>query len=92
MTFLEALRSHRGGIVRLKDELLWYGGRGWDGITGRVCLLLDADHDGFGDASAVARHAATAGVGTAGTAACVLLLIDGAPRWVWAGDNDLELL
>ena len=32
MTFLEALQSHRGGLVRIKTQLYWYGGRGWDGV------------------------------------------------------------
>ncbi len=86
MTFLEALQAHKGGLVLLKDELFWYGGRGWDGITGRVCLLLDA---------APARSApfaqATATATGAGVAAA-LLLVDGAPRWVCVGANDLELL
>ena len=42
MTLIEALQAHRGGLVLLKTEIFWYAGRGWDGITGRVCLLMDA--------------------------------------------------
>lgn len=44
MTFLEQLQSHRGGLIRLKNEFYWYIGpaQGWDGATGRVCLLLGA--------------------------------------------------
>ena len=42
MTLLEGLQSHRGGLLRIKSELYWYGGRGFDGAPGRVCLILDA--------------------------------------------------
>ena len=41
MTFLEVLQSHKGGLLRIKSELYWYGGRGFDGYPGRVCLILD---------------------------------------------------
>jgi hypothetical protein len=42
MVLLEQLRIHVGGIVLLRDELYWYGGRGWDGCPGRICLLMDS--------------------------------------------------
>ena len=45
MTFLEELQAHKGGLVRIKSELYWYGGRGPDGSPGRVCLLLDTAPD-----------------------------------------------
>ena len=85
MTFLEELQSHRGGILRIKSELFWYGGRGWDGAPGRVCLLLDAALAG--------DHVPAARGGTDRFAALVgLLLIDGAPHWVWVGPEDVEIL
>ena len=94
MTFLEALKAHRGGLVRIKTQLYWYSGRGWgwDGITGRVCLLLDA-----APAMSTTAAARTAAVERAATAAeavgsAALLLIDGHPQWVWVGADDLELL
>ena len=86
MVILEQLRIHVGGLVRLKDELFWYGGRGWDGITGRVCLLLDAAP---ARSAPFAQATATA---TGAGAAAALLLVDGAPRWVWVGADDLEIL
>jgi hypothetical protein len=88
MSFLEALRSHRGGLVRLKGELFWYDGRGWDGITGRACLLLNTAAVGV-DVAAAARATAAA---TRATGAVALLLIDGTPHWVWIAPADVELL
>jgi hypothetical protein len=82
MTFLEELTAHKGGLIRLKGELYWYGGRGWDGCPGRICLLMD---------SAPAAAAARAGR-RALTDTATLLLIDGRPHWVWVGADDLELL
>ena len=41
MTLLDRLHAHRGGLVRIKTQLFWYGGRGWDRFPGRICLILD---------------------------------------------------
>jgi hypothetical protein len=89
MTFLEELTAHKGGLVLLKTQLYWYGGRGWDGTRGRICLLMDATAAGAGPS-----HLATATVvaAAAGTRAAALLVVDGCPYWVWVSSDDLELL
>jgi len=107
MTLLEELDAHKGGLIRLKGELYWYGGRGWDGIRGRVCLLMDA-RDAAGPvalsgANIAAAHPAPAAPGAhaapaaaaahaAPAAAAAFLLVDGEPHWVWVSSDDLELL
>ena len=105
MVLLEQLRIHVGGIVLLRDELYWYGGRGWDGCPGRICLLMDsapatdrAELLGLGAVFCAEKHF-EAGARTAAThaaarsaAAAALLLLDGCPCWVWIGPDDLELL
>ena len=95
MTFLEELQSHRGGILRIKSQLYWYGGRDWDGTPGRICLVLDATDLGTGTAvPAAGAAAATAAVAAPYTvvALAVLLLIDGCPQWVWIDPEDVELI
>ena len=88
MTFLEALQAHRGGLIRLKTELYWYGGRGYDGSPDRICLLLDAaDAD---SAEVPWKAPSTTGAGSAEPAAH--LLIDGTPHWVWVAAEDVQLL
>jgi len=87
MTFPEALQSHKGGLLLLKTQLYWYDGRGWDGVHDRVCLLLNAADDLDG---AAAR--ATAALPPRLTAHAALLLVDGAPHWVWVSQADVELL
>ena len=90
MTLLERLQSHKGSLIKLKTELFWYGGRGWDGNPGRVCLLLDAAATKIAHGSTVLQaHTATTAAAFAGAA---YLLIDGSPRWVWVADEDVELL
>ena len=42
MTFLDKLCAYKGGLIQLETDLYWYGGRGYDGNPGQVCLLLDA--------------------------------------------------
>jgi hypothetical protein len=86
MTFLEELTAHKGGLIRLKWGLYWYGGRGWDGVHDRICLLMDA---GLRSCALVATFSAAAPLPAA---ACTLLLIDGCPHWVWVSSDDLELL
>jgi len=93
MTFLEELQSQVGGLLRLKSELFWYGGRGWDGAPGRVCLVLDAGDDTAalldGAGVAVTRPIAP---DASRDSVAVLLLIDGAPHWIWVGQEDVELI
>jgi len=86
MTFLEELTAHKGGLVRIKTQLFWYDGRGWDGVHDQVGLLLNTASHAF----AVATSATVAASGP--HAAAALLLADGAPHWVWVAADDLELL
>jgi hypothetical protein len=90
MTLLEELQSHKGGLVRIKTQLYWYSGRGWDGVHDRVCLLLNADNTGADGTAAFAAARTTAPALT--DASVALLLVDGQPHWVWVGADDLELL
>jgi hypothetical protein len=94
MTFLEDLTAHKGGLILLKTELYWYGGRGWDRNPGRICLLMDSVLTPTGGAAPVAAARgdgrAGRGGGSFGGAAC--LLIDGCPHWVWIAPADVELL
>lgn len=102
MTFLETLQSHRGGLIRLKTELYWYGGRGYDGSPDRICLLLDSDYiDADSDTDTVATTAPAVrstsprtipAVRPRTAVAAALLLIDGSPQWVWAFEADIEIL
>ena len=99
MVILEQLRIHVGGLVCLKTELYWYGGRGWDRITDRTVLLMDACAPFAATTTAKARAASRATDGATDApatlediAAATLLLIDGRPHWVWVGTDDLELL
>ena len=102
MVLLEQLRIHVGGLIRLKGELYWYGGRGWDGCPGRICLLMDSvltaatpATDPWGNPVFTATPADPWGVGTRAAyeaRAATLLLIDGRPHWVWIAPADVELL
>ena len=93
MTFLEALQAHRGGLIRLKAELYWYGGRGYDGNPGRICLLLDtaATSSTTITAERIAARITGADVRT-GFGVEAYLLIDGSPQWVWVADKAIEII
>jgi hypothetical protein len=99
MDFLQELGSHRGGLLLLKTELWWYGGRGWDGIRGRVCLLMDAaDASPWGpgfvalSGSNIAAASSAAAVREQVPSTAAFLLVDGEPHWVWVAQADVELL
>ena len=90
MTLLERLQAHKGGLIQIKTQLFWYGGRGWDGSPGRICLVLGtAPGAGYaGDAAPAAAEAAA----TAASDGAALLLIDGRLRWIWVAEADVELI
>jgi hypothetical protein len=95
MNFLETLRAHKGGLIRLKGGLFWYGGRGWDGVHDRICLLMDSARTPTGGAlwfTGGAGPARTPSAETAAETAAACLLIDGRPHWVWIAPADVELL
>ena len=87
MTLLRTFRAHTGGLIRLKEELYWRGGAGWDGTPDRICLVLDAARAHVHHAAATARGALASDTTTA-----ILLLIEGAPHWVWVARADVEIL
>ena len=100
MMFLRRLRSHIGGLIRLKTGLFWYDGSGYDNTPERVCLLLETVSAGVEGPRTVATT-----TGTTGSIAAVyavpttarmfaampaLLLVDGSPCWIWLVEDDAE--
>jgi hypothetical protein len=90
MTFLETLQAHKGGLLRLKTELFWYGGRGCDNAPDRTCLILSVGGNEQRYAAATWPEHRTVSWCAAGHAA--LLLIDGSPQWVWVAEEDVEIM
>lgn len=92
MTLLEKLQSHKGGLVMLRSELYWYDsplGKEWDGVRGRICLLLDvrpAEDVRFRlDAQQAQIHGTRLRL-------AAQLLIDGVPRWSWIAEDGAEVI
>lgn len=84
MTFLEQLKAHIGGLVRLKTQIYWYQLSAWDGVEGRVCLLLDAFD---GEVHPIHEDGGIWHVGDK-----VLLLIDGSPKLLRLPERAVELI
>lgn len=91
MNFLQKLESHTGGLLHIKSDLFWFGGRGWDAAPGGVCLLLDATATTRGLVVAWARRHGCLNP-RPGAVAVALLLIDDRPQWVWMTKEDVEVL
>jgi hypothetical protein len=93
MTFLQQLHLHKGSLIKLKTELYWYNGGGYDNTPGRICLILDA-----AAVANVQEHARTAAAyayyadAAADAAYAALLLVDGSPQWVWIAEADVEIM
>ncbi len=89
MTLFDNLQFHKGALLRLKTQLFWHGGRGWDKNPGRICLILGAADTTVGGGVVVLA---------AGAAACAArrvaahLLIDGSPQGVWVTEEDVEVI
>ena len=90
MTFIESIQSHKGGLLRLKTCLYWYGS-GYDKNPERICLILDVDGTVVGVDAFLITTAATRRTAATSTAAA-LLLVDGSPQWIWIAKEDVELL
>ena len=103
--FLRRLRSHIGGLIRLKTGLFWYDGSGYDNAPERVCLLLETFSAGVEGPRTVATTASarrpaavtkgsaatTGSAAQASSAMPALLLVDGSPHWIWLVEDDVEL-
>lgn len=94
MTFIEQLKAHVGGLIRIKTELYWYKEGKWDRAHERVYLLLDVLDHAVADArwSEVAAASAAGDVGDVREREGVLLFIDGNPKWIWVYSGAVELL
>ena len=93
MNLLETLQAHKGSLIRLKTQLYWHDGRGYDGTPGRICLILDAAAPYPRAAAAATTTAATSASRSAAAAiTAALLLIDGQLQWIWVAKEDVELL
>jgi len=93
MTFFRRLQSHKGGLLRLRTQLLWYNSLVLDANPGRVCLLLDAataPPTPQPDGTAFGLHVGVEPPRARPLAA--LLLVDGQPRWIWVAEEDVEVL
>jgi len=82
---LSDLKAHVGELLRLKTRILWWGDRGWDAETDRICLLLDVSKE-FVTCAGVAEPTAAFEYYYA------RLLIDGTPRWIQIHLGDFELI
>lgn len=101
MTFFEQLDAHHGGLIRLKTQLCWYGSGRYDGVEGRICILLDPDsvpgphQDPFGPAwrhDAFTQMLDTAEYHPESDRVSVILLIDGSPKWVMVSEETVEFI
>ena len=95
MTFIEQLKAHIGGLIRIKTQLYWYKEGKWAEASERVYLLLDAlidDGDGPIVEAATDPDDPVPLRPTDPEPASVLLSIDGAPKWIWAYESSMEFI
>jgi hypothetical protein len=91
VTFLKTLQGARGGLARIKTQIFWYNGVGWEETPGRVCLILDVLERGCGHGASAAGCSASSW-NVAESEELVLLLIDELPKWFWLSEDDIEFI
>ena len=86
---IEELRTHVGRLIRIKTELYWNegGGRGWDGVPERLCILLDVADRRYVRPVWVASD----GYGRLANR-CLYLLIDEKPQWIALKKESFEFV
>ena len=82
---VEELKARIGCLIRIKTELFWYDSRHWDGVSGRLCILLGVGSLLDDKADARALHLGFDEVS-------LQLLIDGHPRWIILGEKSFEVV
>lgn len=90
MTFFEKLTAHIGGLVCLKTELYWTASRSYDGVEGRVCLLLDVqdfDLNRSWDGRTLMQS-----FDESKNCADTFLFIDGSYKLIWVSEATVELI
>ena len=95
VTFIKTLQSYRGGLARIKTQIFWYNGVGWEETPGRVCLILDVLERGARPGCWWRPRAAGCSASSwnvAESEELVLLLIDELPKWVWLSEDDIEFI
>lgn len=86
MTFLKKLQAHIGGLIQLNTQIYWYKSHSYDGVEGRVCLLLGTVS---ADVLPVGHAFRNLPVDKRFK---VLLLIDGSPKCVWVSEETAEFI
>lgn len=95
MTFLDKLKEHIGGLIRIKTELYWFNPRSpgdppkADGTPGRVFLLLDARRE---ISHAFIDACPAEGDRPRSQSASILVFFDGMFRWIWVWCEVLEFI
>ena len=92
MTLFDNLKAHIGGLICIKTDLCWYDSDVWDGIEGRICLLLDV-LDPFNDPRFNGPFPVHAGTPTSSLKSPVagLLLINSTSIWVWLDEAAVDV-
>ena len=91
VTFIKTLQAHRGELTRIKTQIFWYNGVGWEETPGRVCLILDVLERG-GHAGADVAGCSASSWSVTENEELVLLLIDELPKWFWLSEDDIEFI
>lgn len=85
---VKELQTHIGCLIRIKNKIYWYGGRGWDEDAEKLCILLNSKSLSSPEGG---RCAATCAIATSPQYA-LQLLIESEIEWVWACDNSFEIV
>ena len=91
MTFLDKLKSHVGGLIRIKTELFWYKDRDYDNISNLICLLVDVNTN-FDEPPDLIVATWLRDRQGLGSGAVALVMIDADLQLIWVNNDDVEFI
>lgn len=97
MGLLETLQGKKGELIKLKSQLYWYDGVGFDDVPSRICILADAAVSSDDMVATTVAAFTAAGLTVRNKeesvdAVAALLLFDERFHWVWVAAPDVELI
>jgi hypothetical protein len=101
----EGLLTHRGGLIRLRTSIYWWGERNWQDFKGVNCAVIDVqkapDNEFIDFSTAMGKSISCHTVYSPRYSTAdkewhsyfrLCVLLEGRLRWIWLSLSDIEVI